>query len=124
MTSIDWNSNRRELSSGSADAMLKTWDIELGKSVRTIGDLKAEVTRLRYIGTEDDVALVTGDGYFHVYKTDNGRRQAKEKITDDYLYALGLDRAGNRLVVGDAAGGVRQIDRRGKEIRVLVDARR
>ena len=116
VTAIDWNVNLRQLASGSADATVKVWDIETGKATRTISGLKSEVTKLVYVGRDDRVGITCGDGYFRVYRTDNGRRETNVKLPGGYLYALDANDEGTRFVVGGATGSAVVVDKAGKQL--------
>lgn len=116
VTAIDWNVNLRQLASGSADATVKVWDIETGKATRTISGLKSEVTKLVYVGRDDRVGITCGDGYFRVYRTDNGRRETNVKLPGGYLYALDANDEGTRFVVGGATGNAVVVDKSGKQL--------
>jgi WD40 repeat protein len=116
VTAIAWNINLRQLASGSADATVKVWDLDSGQSTRTISGLKSEVTRLVYIGRDDRVGFSSGDGYFRVYRTNNGSRETNAKVPGGYLYALDANRDGTRFIVGGADGVAVVIDKSGKQL--------
>ncbi|HBE68614.1 MAG TPA: hypothetical protein DDW52_10755 [Planctomycetaceae bacterium] len=121
VTAIDWNVNLRQLASGSADATVKVWDIETSKAERTISGLKSEVTNLVYVGRDDQIAIACGDGYFRLYRTDNGQRKINVKLPGGYLYALDSEREGSRFVVGGASGHAVIVDASGKQVTALKD---
>lgn len=121
VTAIDWNVNLRQLSSGSADETVKVWDVGTGKAERTISGLKSEVTKLRYVGRDERIAITCGDGYFRVYRTDNARREVNVKLPGGYLYTLGVDREGTRFVVGGATGKAVIVDKTGQQVVALND---
>ena len=58
----------------------------------------------------------SGDGYFRVYRTDNGRREANAKLPGGYLYSLGANREGTQFIVGGANGKACLVDKAGKTI--------
>ena len=116
VTAIDWNVNRRQLSSGSADETVKVWDVETGKAERTISGLKSEVTKLRYVGRDDRIAIACGDGSFRVYRTDDAKREINVKLPGGYLYTLGGDQEGTRFVVGGSSGQAVVVDQSGKQV--------
>ena len=116
VTSIDWNVNRRQLASASADASVKIWDVETGKASRTISGLKSEVTKLVYVGRDDRIGITCGDGYFRVYRTDNGGRETNAKLPGGYLYALDANRQGTQFIVGGGEGKAVLVDKSGKQL--------
>ncbi|TWU46781.1 WD40 domain-containing protein [Rubripirellula reticaptiva] len=116
VTAIAWNVNLRQLASGSADATVKVWDIGSGQSTQTISGLKSEVTGLVFVGREDRIGVVGGDGYFRVYRTDNGARETNSKVPGGYLYALDSNRDGSQFIVGGADGVAVIVDKAGKQL--------
>jgi WD40 repeat protein len=114
VTSVAWNASGRQLASGSADATCKIWDVGTGKANRTISGLKSEVTRLLYIGHEDRVGIVSSDGYFRVYRTENGTRETEAKLSGGYLDALEANRDGSRFIIGGTEGTAFIVDKQGK----------
>ncbi|WP_182869365.1 c-type cytochrome domain-containing protein [Rhodopirellula sp. JC639] len=120
VSALAWNVNRSELASGSADETVKIWNIESGKATRTISGLKSEVTRLVYVGRDDRIGITCGDGYFRVYRTDNGGRETNAKLPGGYLYALDSNRDGTQFIVGGAEGVATRVDKSGKQLQELV----
>ncbi|WP_372897732.1 c-type cytochrome domain-containing protein [Stieleria sp.] len=120
VSALAWNVNQRELASGSADETVKIWNIDSGKSTRTISGLKSEITRLVYVGRDDRIGITCGDGYFRVYRTDNGGRETNAKLPGGYLYALGANRDGTQFIVGGADGVATRVDKSGKQLQELV----
>lgn len=115
VTAVAWNENLRQLASGSADETIKIWDVETGKATRTISGLKTEITGLEFVGRDNRIAVVGGNGYFRVYRTDNGGRETNVKIPGGYLYALDSNRDGTQLVAGGSDGVAVVIDKSGKQ---------
>lgn len=116
VNAIAWKVNQRELATGSADATVKIWDIDSGQATRTISGLKSEVTKLVFIGGDDRIGAICGDGYFRVYRTDNGARETNAKLTGGYLYALDANREGTRFVIAGSGGTANLVDKSGKQL--------
>jgi WD40 repeat protein len=116
VTAVGWDLDGREVSSGAADGIVKVWDLKTGKASRTISGIKSEVTRLEYLGSDGRVGITSGDGYFSVYRADNGRRETHAKIPAGYLYALDRNRDGSELIVGGADGLAVLVDKSGKTL--------
>ncbi|QEG02429.1 Chromosome partition protein Smc [Stieleria maiorica] len=119
VSALAWNVNRNELASGSADETVKVWNIESGKATRTISGLKSEVTRLVYVGRDERIGITCGDGYFRVYRTDNGGRETNATVPGGYLYALDANRDGTQFIVGGAEGVATRVDKAGKHLQTL-----
>lgn len=115
VNAIAWNVNRHELATGSADATVKIWDIDSGQATKTMSGLKSEVTDLVFIGRDDRIGIVCGDGQFRVYRTDNGAQETNAKLTGGYLYALDANREGTQFIIAGTEGTATLVDRSGKQ---------
>ena len=115
VTAIAWSVTGRQLFSASADKTIKIWDVAAAKATRTIQGLKSEVTNLADVGRDNRLAVVTGDGYFRVYRADNGATETNQEMQGDYLYGLARDREGTSFIVSGVDGFAQQIDKAGKK---------
>ena len=105
--SATWSRNGLHLATGGADKVVKIWDFHAGSQVRTIEGFDKPVTRVRYLGYRDEMAVSWGVGGAQ-FVHENGTRGKTLDAGGDYIHTLDATPDG-RLIASGGDDGVLRI---------------
>ena len=97
---VSWRSDGRLLASAGADGVIKTWSLDTGEQVRTIGGFGKQVTGVRFIRFSSQTVSSSGDRTARLHNTDDGGNPRNFGGATDYLYAVATTPDGKVVAAG------------------------
>ena len=114
--SVDWHPTKSQLAvGGSNDSFLKLFSTEKFQELKSL-PYKGTITKTKWHPTENKLAIAVQDGKSKIVilNLDNNQKTELDSITNDGARAIGWNKAGHLLAVGDNEGFLTFFDENGK----------